>query len=58
MKLGNGFATLDVNRRGRDFIVGDLHGQKALLERALPLVNFDPAADRLIALSDLIDRGP
>jgi len=58
VKLGNGFITLDVNNRGRDFIVGDLHGQKALLERALSLVNFDPAADRLIALGDLIDRGP
>lgn len=52
------FVTLPLNTRGRDLLVGDLHGQGALLDRGLDLVNFDPAVDRLIALGDLIDRGP
>jgi serine/threonine protein phosphatase 1 len=52
------FVTLPVNRLGRDLIVGDLHGQKDLLDHALRIVNFDKEADRLIALGDLVDRGP
>lgn len=46
------------NTRGRDFVVGDIHGCFDLLDDALVAVNFDPACDRLIALGDLIDRGP
>lgn len=45
------------NRRGRDFFVGDLHGQYRLLEQALRGVDFDPSRDRLFSVGDLIDRG-
>jgi len=58
MLFSKPFVTLSPNVYGRDFLVGDLHGQGALLDRGLALVNFDPSVDRLIALGDLIDRGP
>jgi hypothetical protein len=46
------------NTRGRDFVVGDLHGCRALLDRLLREVNFRPESDRLFSVGDLIDRGP
>lgn len=52
------FVTLRVNQAGRDFVVGDIHGQGALLDCALRVVQFDERYDRLIALGDLVDRGP
>lgn len=48
----------DANRQGRDFFVGDLHGQLALLQAALARVGFDRDRDRLFCVGDLIDRGP
>lgn len=58
MILGTRCASLSPNEVGRDFVAGDLHGQRALLERILDAVAFDTRADRLIAIGDLIDRGP
>lgn len=49
---------LPVNLRGRDFVVGDVHGHARLLDALIEAVALDPATDRLIALGDLIDRGP
>ncbi|WP_114416307.1 metallophosphoesterase [Marinospirillum perlucidum] len=46
------------NTRGRDFVVGDLHGYFQSLEEALARVDFNPQQDRLFAVGDLIDRGP
>lgn len=46
------------NLRGRDFIVGDIHGSFSALEILLLRVNFDPERDRVFAVGDLIDRGP
>jgi serine/threonine protein phosphatase 1 len=46
------------NQRGRDFVVGDLHGHRALLERELERIGFDTGRDRLFSVGDLIDRGP
>lgn len=46
------------NRLGRDFVVGDLHGHRALLEQQLEALGFDPTCDRLFSVGDLIDRGP
>ena len=45
------------NVRGRDFVVGDLHGMVALLNVLLDQVKFDPAVDRLLSVGDLVDRG-
>lgn len=46
------------NDSGHDYVVGDLHGHYALLERELTRVEFDTGKDRLFSVGDLIDRGP
>ncbi|WP_043530448.1 metallophosphoesterase [Litchfieldella xinjiangensis] len=45
------------NAQGRDFFVGDIHGQYDLLMEAMRGVEFDKARDRLFSVGDLIDRG-
>ena len=47
-----------VNTDGRDFIVGDLHGCRSMLDALLAHVGFDTARDRLFSVGDLVDRGP
>ncbi len=49
---------LPCNGDGRDFVVGDLHGHRGLLERELDRIGFDTRRDRLLSVGDLIDRGP
>lgn len=49
---------LEQNFKGRDFVVGDIHGGFTLLKRAMEDVNFDPSVDRLLSPGDLVDRGP
>lgn len=49
---------LPENTQGRDFVVGDLHGYYDALEQKLQECEFDPRHDRLLAVGDLIDRGP
>jgi len=46
------------NQHGRDFIIGDLHGEYDQLITALENVSFDPLTDRCFSVGDLIDRGP
>lgn len=46
------------NRRGRDYVVGDLHGAFELLFEAMHAVGFVPGLDRIFSVGDLIDRGP
>lgn len=46
-----------LNTRGRDFIVGDVHGAFTLLWIAMRQVHFDPNVDRLFIAGDLVDRG-
>lgn len=46
------------NHKGRDFVVGDIHGCYDRLMRLLDRVKFDYQADRLFSVGDLIDRGP
>ena len=43
---------------GRDFVVGDVHGEFPTLEVLLEVLEFDRRSDRLFALGDLVDRGP
>lgn len=52
------FIQYDVNKVGRDFVVGDLHGEYELFMRSLAEVGFAPETDRLFSVGDLIDRGP
>lgn len=46
------------NADGRDFVVGDLHGEFDRLEELLVEVGFNYKVDRLISVGDLVDRGP
>lgn len=47
------------NEKGRDFIVGDIHGCFSKLAMALNEIAFDAAGgDRLFSVGDLVDRGP
>lgn len=43
---------------GRTFVVGDLHGCYEYLEAFMQYINFDYDKDTVIAVGDLIDRGP
>lgn len=45
------------NERGRDFLVGDIHGAYDLVIDAMKKAGFDPKVDRLFSVGDLIDRG-
>ena len=49
---------VNVNTRGRDFVVGDIHGCYYLVEKFMEHVNFDRSKDRLFGCGDLVDRGP
>ena len=55
---GSGVLHLSQNSRGRDFVIGDIHGHFELLEQLLKEVDFDEAVDRAISVGDGIDRGP
>jgi serine/threonine protein phosphatase 1 len=50
--------TVPPNVKGRDFVVGDIHGMFDTLDIALARIGFDPGKDRLFCVGDLIDRGP
>jgi serine/threonine protein phosphatase 1 len=52
------WSRLPANGRGRDFLVGDVHGCFDLLLREMERVRFDAAADRIISVGDLVNRGP
>jgi len=47
-----------MNKLGRDFVVGDIHGHIDLFHEELSREGFDPIKDRVFSVGDLIDRGP
>lgn len=47
-----------VNKSGRDFAVGDIHGHFTRLQATLDAAGFNPSVDRLFSVGDLVDRGP
>lgn len=49
---------LSCNTSGRDYVVGDIHGDYKTLKHALKQVEFDQSRDRLFMVGDLVDRGP
>lgn len=49
---------LERNTKGRDLFIGDIHGHFSKAWQALAAINFDENRDRLIAVGDLVDRGP
>jgi len=46
-----------MNKLGRDFVVGDLHGCFGQLLDELSKIEFNDRADRMFSVGDLIDRG-
>ena len=46
-----------LNEKGRDWVVGDVHGCFSLLEAQLCEIGFDCRVDRLFSVGDLVDRG-
>jgi len=45
------------NTRGKDFVVGDIHGTYTKLYEQLDAIGFNKETDRLFCVGDLIDRG-
>jgi len=57
--MGNAFHVEHMgNKVGKDYVVGDIHGEFGQLMSALASVGFDKLNDRLFSVGDLIDRGP
>lgn len=46
------------NDKGRDFVVGDIHGHPKKLLECLEKAEFDKTTDRVFSAGDLVDRGP
>lgn len=49
---------LPKNEKGRDLIIGDLHGCYDRLWKLLEHMKYDAGVDRLLFVGDLVDRGP
>lgn len=47
----------EVNNKGKDLIVGDIHGHYDELINQLKRIHFDFENDRLFSVGDLVDRG-
>lgn len=45
------------NKKGFDYVVGDIHGCFTKLQERLDEVGFNPKTDRLFSVGDLVDRG-
>lgn len=48
----------DINKKGQDYVVGDIHGMFCSLYNTLKKLDFDFQNDRLFSVGDLCDRGP
>jgi len=46
------------NTAGRDFVVGDLHGCRAMFDRLLDALEFDKSKDRMFCTGNLGNHGP
>lgn len=47
----------DINKLGKDYFIGDIHGNYSLLMEHLKSVQFNFKTDRLFSVGDIIDRG-
>lgn len=52
------FKYFERNTKGRDFVIGDVHGMFNLVEQLMDMVGFNPSVDRMFVVGDLVDRGP
>ena len=55
--MDNPIKTFEPNEKGRDFVIGDLHGALRCFNQLLTHLKFDPAVDRMFSVGDLVDRG-
>lgn len=46
------------NKKGNDYVVGDIHGMFKKLYKILESINFNFENDRLFSVGDLCNRGP
>lgn len=51
------YQSLPVNHIGRDYFVGDIHGEFAKLHEDMKKMGFRFDIDRIISVGDLVDRG-
>lgn len=51
------FYRLKPNDKGRDFVVGDIHGSFDLVRQAMRSAQFAQSEDRLFSVGDMVDRG-
>jgi serine/threonine protein phosphatase 1 len=51
------FVAHERNLVGKDYVVGDIHGQLDAFNHALKAVGFNQQVDRCFSVGDLIDRG-
>ena len=51
------FVCHKMNKIGKSFIIGDLHGCREMLEKMLALIPWNHERDNLIFVGDYIDRG-
>lgn len=52
------FLKFEQNNSGKDYCVGDCHGEFLRLSAMLKAISFDESKDRLFSVGDLCDRGP
>lgn len=45
----------NINKKGRRFCIGDIHGAYLAFKQLLDDVNFDYENDKLISLGDIVD---
>jgi serine/threonine protein phosphatase 1 len=57
VRTTNRVIRLPQNRKGRDFVVGDIHGCFDEVWAAMKAVGFNPDEDRLLTAGDHTDRG-
>ena len=50
------YKIVERNQHGRDFVLGDLHGNYSYLKKLLQKVGFHQETDRLFLVGDLMDR--
>lgn len=48
----------ELNTKGKDYVVGDIHGCFAKLQQCLDEMGFNEATDRLFCVGDMVDGGP
>lgn len=55
--MGFDIGYYEFNKIGKDYVVGDIHGEFRKLKSILEEINFDFKKDRLFSVGDLCDRG-